>query len=355
MLRTPGLRSRRGTARPPLPPPAWPPEVEAEFLAGKLTPVEVLDRLYQRAVQPPVPLVATTAASPTPGATNRPAMPPIDEAALRATQRELAALIGLVRVKAQVEEIIALARVNRWRAQAELATEAQSLHMLFTGHPGTGKTTVARILGRTLHALGLLPKGHLVEVERADLVGEYIGHTALKTREVMRKALGGVLFIDEAYSLARGGEKDFGKEAIDCLVRGMEEHRAELIVILAGYPVEMRTFLEQNPGLHSRFPTQIDFPDYDAADLLAIADTMLAQRQYTLAPAARAYLQQTLGDGRYRAEAGNARAVRNLLERSARCHALRLAGGASPTTAAPTRLELMELTRADLEAALRWH
>ena len=173
---------------------------------------------------------------------------------------ELDALIGLAPVKELVRELAALVEIQRRRAAAGLSTEPMALHMVFTGNPGTGKTTVARLLARLFHGLGVLPREHLVECERADLVGEYIGHTAQRTREQIRKALGGVLFVDEAYALARGGEKDFGKEAIDTLVKAMEDHKDEFIVILAGYRDEMEQFLSVNPGLAPGFRSTWTFP-----------------------------------------------------------------------------------------------
>ncbi|MCY0907490.1 MAG: AAA family ATPase, partial [Sulfobacillus thermotolerans] len=176
--------------------------------------------------------------------------------------RELDDLVGLHDVKKMVHEIRAYVEVQQRRVEVGLASEPQALHMVFSGAPGTGKTTVARILGRLFQALEVLSKGHMLEVERADLVGEYIGHTAQKTRDVVKRALGGVLFVDEAYSLARGGEKDFGKEAIDTLVKAMEDHRGEFVLILAGYSEEMAWFLSMNPGLLSRFPLHLHFPDY---------------------------------------------------------------------------------------------
>jgi len=261
---------------------------------------------------------------------------------------ELDALVGLESVKHHVREIHAYAAIQARRAAMGLAHEATGLHMIFTGNPGTGKTTVARLLGRLFKEMGLLPSGHMVEVERADLVGEYIGHTAQKTREVIKRAMGGLLFIDEAYSLARGGEKDFGKECIDCLVRAMEEHRGEMMLILAGYPAEMEWFLCQNPGLRSRFPIIISFPDYSPAELLAIGEGMWRQRQYELQEDARLFLKQWLagGLGEMRPDDGNARAVRNLVERSLRCQAVRLVGRRNPT-----REELMQITREDLQRA----
>ncbi|GMA48880.1 hypothetical protein GCM10025857_02370 [Alicyclobacillus contaminans] len=199
---------------------------------------------------------------------------------------ELDALVGLHEVKATVREIFAYLYMQQRRQSLQLRAEPVVLHMVFKGNPGTGKTTVARLLARMFHECGLLEKGHLVEVERADLVGEYIGHTAQKTREMVKKALGGVLFIDEAYSLARGGEKDFGREAIDCLVKSMEDFRNQFIAIIAGYEREMEWFLSTNPGLPSRFPIHVTFPDYSVAALLEIARRIAADRQYRLSPEA---------------------------------------------------------------------
>ena len=244
---------------------------------------------------------------------------------LAAVMAELDDLIGLEPVKELIRELQAFVEIQRRRAAERLSTEPMALHMVFKGNPGTGKTTVARLLGRMFQAMGVLPRGHLVECERADLVGEYIGHTAQRTREQIRKALGGVLFIDEAYALARGGEKDFGKEAIDTLVKAMEDHKDELIVVLAGYPHEMDYFLSVNPGLRSRFPIQIDFPDYTPEELYLIAHSLCQQRQYRLSPAAALRLRRLL---QVRAHAGpysgNARWVRNLIERAVRRQAVRL-------------------------------
>lgn len=236
---------------------------------------------------------------------------------------ELDQLIGLAEVKSLVREIYAFVEIQKRRQKAKLITEPLGLHMIFKGNPGTGKTTVARIIGKVFQEMGVLQRGHIIEVERADLVGEYIGHTAQKTREQLRKAYGGILFIDEAYSLARGGEKDFGKEAIDCLVKGIEDHRGEVILILAGYQREMERFLETNPGLRSRFPIHIDFPDYSQQDLLAIADQMCHKRQYQLSSQARILI----GKMSFNSDAGyfgNARTVRNVIERAIRRQAVRL-------------------------------
>lgn len=240
--------------------------------------------------------------------------------------RQLERLNGLASVKRVVHEVYAFIQVQERRRAAGLKCEPVVLHMVMKGNPGTGKTTVARIVGRLFHEMGLLPRGHMVEVERADLVGEFIGHTAQKTREQIKRAMGGVLFIDEAYSLARGGDKDFGREAIDTLVKAMEDHKHELVVILAGYSDEMDWFLAQNPGLPSRFPIQIAFPDYTVDELLAIADQMCDERDYRLAQEARATLGRRLLKLRLDSHFGNARTVRNLLEQAIRRQALRLVG-----------------------------
>lgn len=263
---------------------------------------------------------------------------------------ELDGLVGLESVKRHVREIQAFTSIQLRRKYMGLLHETTGLHMIFTGNPGTGKTTVARVLGRLFKEMGLLPSGHMVEVERADLVGEYIGHTAQKTREVLKRAQGGVLFIDEAYSLARGGEKDFGKESIDCLVRAMEDQRGEMLLILAGYPAEMEWFLAQNPGLRSRFPIRIDFPDYTPDELVAIAEGMWQSRQYELTVDAKSYLRLILQNEGWLmgGDEGNARAVRNLVERSLRCQALRLMGQSDLS-----RERLIAITGADIEQAAR--
>ncbi|MHB8075958.1 AAA family ATPase [Desulfosporosinus fructosivorans] len=238
---------------------------------------------------------------------------------------ELEAFIGLVTVKRLIRELQAYVEIQKRRTREKLIAEPLVLHMIFRGNPGTGKTTVARLVGRLFKEMGVLQKGHVIECERADLVGEYIGHTAQKTREQLKKALGGVLFIDEAYSLARGGEKDFGKEAIDALVKAMEDNKDNLVLILAGYRQEMEFFLQSNPGLRSRFPIHIDFPDYTLDELLAIGKSMLKSRQYELSPEGsdtlRFHLLSLINTHPY---AGNARLVRNLVEKTVRKQAVRL-------------------------------
>lgn len=245
---------------------------------------------------------------------------------IREINREIESLVGLVRVKKLINEIQAFIAIQAKRVEEQLATEPLVLHMIFKGNPGSGKTTIARLIARLFKEMGVLQKGHLVEVERADLVGEYIGHTAQKTREHIRRALGGVMFIDEAYSLIRGGERDFGKESIDALVRGMEEHKNEFVLILAGYRDEMDRFIRSNPGLKSRFPIIIDFPDYTLEELMKIADLMLDRKQYCLSSEARRELQNILTDITRggKEHSGNARLVRNIIERSIRRQAVRL-------------------------------
>lgn len=277
-----------------------------------------------------------------------PTRPSDDLAAYRNAKEiigELNALIGLNNVKNLIEEIYAFVEIQKCRQIERLVVEPLSLHMIFKGNPGTGKTTVARILGKLFKEVGVLPKGHLVEVERADMVGEFIGHTAQKTREQIKKALGGILFIDEAYSLARGGEKDFGKEAIDALVKGMEDHRDNMILILAGYQDEMDWFIESNPGLRSRFPVHLSFPDYSSQELLDIADLMLKKKQYELSSGAREELRFVIEkEKKCHANSGNARLVRNLIERAIRRQAVRLLQPGNKMT----RDDLMLLKREDL-------
>lgn len=249
-----------------------------------------------------------------------------DGAAAAAALWELNRLVGLFEVKQVVEEIKAYIEIGRQRAAHHLKCDQLVLHMIFSGNPGTGKTTVARLMGNLFKGLGVLPNGHLVEVERADLVGEYIGHTAQKTRDQIRKAMGGLLFIDEAYSLGRGGEKDFGKEAIDVLVKAMEDSRSGFILILAGYRREMASFMKLNPGLGSRFPIHIEYPDYSVAELLEIAALMAQQRHYRFSDRAKRNLQRHLEERKGDLNFSNARLVRNLIEKAIRRQALRLSG-----------------------------
>jgi stage V sporulation protein K len=240
--------------------------------------------------------------------------------------KELEKLIGLKEVKRTLAEVTAFSLIQTKRSELQLKADPTALHMLFKGNPGTGKTTVARILGKIFKEINILSKGHLVEVERADLVGEYIGHTAQKTKEMIKRSLGGIMFIDEAYTLAQGGEKDFGQEAIATLVKAMEDHRQDLIVILAGYSSEMNRFIRSNPGLRSRFPIHIDFCDYNEEELFQIAMQMYAEREYQLSSRGRWKLKNELAQfvrSRH-PHSGNARYVRNLVEKSIRLQALRI-------------------------------
>ena len=263
-----------------------------------------------------------------------------------AVKKQLDSLIGLHSVKELVNEVQAFVEIQQRRSALNLASEPVVLHMIFKGNPGTGKTTVARIIGQLFLAMGVLQKGHLVEVERADLVAEYIGQTAQRTREQLRRALGGVLFIDEAYSLARGGTRDFGKEAIDTIVKTMEDQRNNLIVILAGYSAPMEAFLQTNPGLRSRFPIVISFPDYSSFELFRIAEQMLLQREYQLTKAARRKLLRIIEELKERdtENFGNARTVRNMIEKAIRKQAVRLVNIPNAS-----RTQLMEITEEDIQ------
>jgi stage V sporulation protein K len=263
-------------------------------------------------------------------------------------QKELDELVGLEHVKELTYEIYALLQVAMMRSQIGLLADSQVYHMVFKGNPGTGKTTVARIVAKMFQKMGVLSKGHLIEAERADLVGEYIGHTAQKTRDLIKKAMGGILFIDEAYSLSRGGEKDFGKEAIDTLVKAMEDHKNNFILILAGYSDEMDFFLQCNPGLPSRFPLQLDFPDYSIDQLIQIAEGMAKDRDYILMPQAILKLKHFLMREKNQNERlfSNARYVRNVIERSIRQQAVRLLS--SYGNQSPGKQELMTIRQEDV-------
>jgi probable Rubsico expression protein CbbX len=241
---------------------------------------------------------------------------------LDALDREL---VGLVPVKRRVHEIAALLLVERVRSGLGLSAAPPSLHMSFTGNPGTGKTTVAMRMADVLHRLGYVRKGHVIAVTRDDLVGQYIGHTAPKTKEVLKKAMGGVLFIDEAYYLHRPeNEKDYGQEAIEILLQVMENQRDDLVVILAGYHDRMEKFFSSNPGISSRIAHHIEFPDYSDEELLKIADLTLAEWSYHFDPDARRAFTEYLAIRRTRPHFANARSVRNALDRTRLRQALRL-------------------------------
>lgn len=226
-------------------------------------------------------------------------------------------LIGLAPVKRRIRETAALLLVERARRRMGLAHETPTLHMSFTGNPGTGKTTVALRMADLLHRLGYIRKGHLVSVTRDDLVGQYIGHTAPKTKEILKKAMGGVLFIDEAYYLYRPeNERDYGQEAIEILLQVMENQRDDLVVILAGYAQRMDRFFESNPGFRSRIAHHIDFPDYSDDELLRIAEKMLDQQNYLFDTKATAAMADYIARRRAQPHFANARSIRNALDRA---------------------------------------
>jgi hypothetical protein len=255
-----------------------------------------------------------------------PAARPIEE-----LLAELDGLIGLAEVKAEVRLVSNLIRVQQLRRQRHLPVAETGHHLVFTGNPGTGKTTVARLIGQIYRTLGVLEKGQLVETERAGLVAGYMGQTALKTTEVFNSASGGLLLIDEAYALVRGKESDFGQEAIDTLVKLMEAQRDEVVVIAAGYPEEMAEFLDANPGLRSRFPRTIHFPDYTTDDLVAIFEAMCADNSYRLTSEATVALRARL-DAEPRGKGfGNGRLARNLFEAAVGRQASRVVAQTNPT------------------------
>jgi probable Rubsico expression protein CbbX len=258
-------------------------------------------------------------------------------------------LIGLKPVKQRIRDIAALLVIDRLRQQFGLQAQAPSLHMCFTGNPGTGKTTVALRMAEILHRLGYVRKGHLVAVTRDDLVGQYIGHTAPKTREVLKKAMGGVLFIDEAYYLYRPeNERDYGQEAIEILLQVMENQRDDLVVILAGYKARMDTFFQSNPGLNSRIAHHIDFPDYQPAELLEIGERMLTAQNYEFGVGAREAFDEYLALRIRQPHFANARSVRNALDRARLRQASRLY---AQRERALTRADLCTIEAADIRAS----
>ena len=258
-------------------------------------------------------------------------------------------LIGLRPVKARIREIAALLVVDRARQQVGLETKPPSLHMSFTGRPGTGKTTVAARMSKILHGLGYVRKGHVVTATRDDLVGQYIGHTAPKTREMLKKAMGGVLFIDEAYYLYRPeNERDYGAEAIEILLQVMESNRDDLVVIFAGYKDRMDIFYQSNPGLSSRVANHIDFPDYSAEELLAIAQLVLAAENYRFSEEATAAFSDYIHRRMQLPFFANARSIRNAIDRARMRQANRLFSRlGSPLT----KLDLMTIEAGDITAS----
>ncbi|MHB8453490.1 MAG: CbbX protein [Acidiferrobacterales bacterium] len=258
-------------------------------------------------------------------------------------------LIGLKPVKTRIREIAALLLVDRLRRQFNLTSTTPTLHMSFTGNPGTGKTTVAMRMGEILKRLGYVREGHLVTVTRDDLVGQYIGHTAPKTKEVIKKAMGGVLFIDEAYYLYKPeNERDYGQESIEILLQVMENNRDDLVVILAGYKDKMDRFFQSNPGMRSRIAHHVDFPDYAPEELLAIAKLMLAAQNYRFSPEAEAAFAQYIPLRMKMEHFSNARSIRNALDRARLRQANRLFGSKSVKL---NRQALMTLEAEDIRAS----
>jgi probable Rubsico expression protein CbbX len=259
-----------------------------------------------------------------------------------------AELVALQPVKTRIREVAALLAIDRLRQEANLTSQRPSLHMSFTGNPGTGKTTVALRMAEILHRLGYVEKGHLVSVTREDLVGQYVGHTAPKTKDVLKRAYGGVLFIDEAYYLHRPeNERDYGQEAIEILLQVMENDRDRLVVILAGYRDRMDEFFASNPGMASRVTHHIDFPDYTPEELMEIAQRMLERQDYRLSPGAeqafREYLERRMSMPRF----AHGRSTRNAIDRARLRHASRLFDGDET----PGHEELMTIEADDIYAS----
>jgi len=263
-----------------------------------------------------------------------------------------AELVGLAPVKARIRDIAAFLVVSRARAAMGLEAGTPSLHMCFTGNPGTGKTTVALRMAEILHRLGYVRKGHVVSVTRDDLVGQYIGHTAPKTKEVLKKAMGGVLFIDEAYYLYRPeNERDYGQEAIEILLQVMENHRDDLVVILAGYKDRMDTFFQSNPGMSSRIAHHIDFPDYRETELVDIAGKMVGTMNYRLDDEARRAMDEYIHLRKQQPHFANARSIRNALDRARLRQANRIFRQAMEGQSEVSADQLSTITAEDIRAS----
>ncbi len=264
-------------------------------------------------------------------------------------QKELDGYIGLENVKKEVRNLINIAQIYQKRRENGLPTADMSLHMVFSGNPGTGKTMIARLMARVYHSLGILSKGQLVEVDRSGLVAGYVGQTAIKTSKVLEKAAGGVLFVDEAYTLISGSENDFGQEAVDTILKAMEDNRDDLIVIVAGYTDLMHDFIESNPGLRSRFNRYLEFTDYTPEEMLEIFQGNCKKSSYEPEQAAQEKLLEYFNKmtAAQRRTFGNARGVRNVFERILSCQANRLAG-----LETVTKEDLMQILEQDVAAAV---
>lgn len=309
------------------------------------------DDLWGAPAKPAAPANPPEAATPV---QQNPVAQPEDAAADQSPEKiedlkaELNELIGLKKIKQEVENLINMVTIHNLRRQNNLKTVDMSLHMVFSGNPGTGKTTIARLMSRIYKSLGILSKGHLVEVDRSGLVAGYVGQTATKTSEVIEKAMGGVLFIDEAYALSAGkAENDFGQEAIDTLLKAMEDHREDLVVIVAGYDALMEEFIHSNPGLESRFNRFLHFEDYTLDEMMQIMDMQLRKGEYALSEDARDAVREYIElSSQLVSGFGNARGVRNIFERLLIAQANRLSADSDIS-----KDELMTITCEDVESA----
>ena len=297
---------------------------------AELTAVERFRSMLLRALdsagvpRPGGPTVQPSAAGPEAATKAEPAEPLEPARPLEELLAELDGLVGLAAVKAEVKLVTNLLRIEKLRTERGLAVVEHSRHLVFTGNPGTGKTTVARLLSQIYRTLGVVEKGQLVETDRSGLVAGYIGQTAIKVKEIFSTAIGGVLLIDEAHALARGQDRDFGHEAIDMIVKLMEDHRDDVVLIVAGYPDEMAVFLDANPGLRSRFPKTIFFDDYSNEELQRIFDGMAAKSHYSPTEEARARVHDYVAARPRDRGFGNARLIRNLFEASVSAQATRI-------------------------------